>query len=525
MLKVLVADDDSGLRESLSEQLRSSNYDVSEASDGEEALKLHKLKNFDLYLLDVDMPNKDGLTALKEIKEDNPAAIVIMLTAYSNVPDAVKATKDGAYNYLSKPIAFEDLSAMIKRALGAKAMVQRIAFSAPSLSNKDSLKISQDKHFLAKSNPMKQIFGIIEKLSNVDTAVLIRGESGTGKELVAKALHYNSARKDAKFVAVNCSAIPEELIESELFGHEKGAFTGATERKIGRFQYANNGTLFLDEIGDISPMMQVKLLRALQEKKFTPVGSNREVEVNVRIVAATNRNLEEMIESNSFREDLYYRLNVLPIFLPPLRERKEDIEILASHFVSQFNTKHGRSIAKIHPHTLAVLKTWNWPGNIRELENVIEHAFVMEADIMLQPQSLPGNILETPEAQSTLQKSISEDMENTDVETISPEILDFSLLPSDFIQRREKEQQLISGIANEGKTEDKTSPINWDSIPLDYHSFKDSMEKEFIVRALKASGGKINQTSRDSGIPKKTLLRKIQKYGIDRKELAGEANA
>lgn len=518
MLKVLIADDDFGLRESLAEHLRAQGYDVAEASDGEEALKLHSLKTYDLYLLDVDMPNVDGLRVLKEVKQSCPSAIVIMLTAFSSVPDAVQAMQDGAYNYLSKPVGFDRLSDMLRKAMSAKAMIQTIAFSAPYLDEKEELDVAADKRFLAKSNPMKQIFGLIYKLAKVDTAVLIRGESGTGKELVAKALHYNSLRKDANFVAVNCSAIPENLIESELFGHEKGSFTGAHQRKIGKFQHANNGTLFLDEIGDISPMTQVKLLRALQEKKFTPVGSNREIEVNVRIVAATNRNLEEMIKTNNFREDLYYRLNVLPIVLPPLRDRLEDIDILADHFVKQFNIKHDRKIERVHPHALEVLKTWEWPGNIRELENIIEHSFVLETGDELKPQSLPKQILETSAAQIALQKKVSQEA-RTSEDALGNEF-DFSLVPSNF-----QANSSIKVTYNSDPSSPETpADVNWSRLPNNYHSFKESMEKEFILRALKSSGGKINKTSRDSGIPKKTLLRKMQKYGIDRKELIEELN-
>src|SRR6185436_12611261 len=280
---------------------------------------------------DVNMPRMSGLEALKEIKIHDPSIIVIILTAFSNVRDAVEATKEGAYNYLEKPIKAENLVYLVDKALKAHNMVKSMSYSAPMV------KLPNGTEFIGQSSEMKKIFGVIDKLSRVDTAVLIRGESGTGKELVAQALHFNSPRKDNRFVTINCSAIPETLIESEFFGHEKGAFTGADSRKIGKFQYADGGTLFLDEMGDISPAMQVKLLRALQEKRFTPVGANREVEVNVRIVAATNRNLEEMIKRGEFREDLFYRLNVLPIQLPPLRERKDDIGALLTHFLEKFN--------------------------------------------------------------------------------------------------------------------------------------------------------------------------------------------
>jgi transcriptional regulator with PAS, ATPase and Fis domain len=316
---------------------------------------------------------------------------------------------------------------------------------------------------------MQRIFSIITKLCRVDTAVLIRGESGTGKELVAQALHHNSTRKDQRFVTVNCSAVPENLIESEFFGHEKGAFTGADSRKIGMFQYADGGTLFLDEIGDISPAMQVKLLRALQEKRFTPVGSNREIEVNVRIVAATNRNLEQMIRDGQFREDLFYRLNVLPIVLPPLRERKNDLEPLTDHFVAKFNSRHGRSVQGFTPEALEVLRNHSWPGNIRELENVVEHAFVIEASDLIAWDSLP-----------------------TSVRLGQPKVTT--------------------------PTDDTRVSV---SVPLDFQSSKEAFEREFLIQALKKFKGRINQTALQANIPKKTLLRKLEKYGINARDYNG----
>src|SRR4051794_40937185 len=367
MLRVLVVDDDADLRLSVASALSENHYLVDQARDGEEGVNRVRAGKYDLVLLDVNMPRMTGMEALKEIKSHDPSIIVIILTAFSNVRDAVEATKEGAYNYLEKPIKAENLVYLVDKALRAKHLVRNITLSAPVF------KLPNGTDFIGQSSEMKRIFSVIDKLSRVDTAVLIRGESGTGKELVAQALHYNSPRKDNRFVTINCSAIPDTLIESEFFGHEKGAFTGADSRKIGKFQYADGGTLFLDEIGDISPGMQVKLLRALQEKRFTPVGSNREVEVNVRIIAATNRNLEEMIKKGEFREDLFYRLNVLPIYLPPLRERKDDIESLAMYFVEKFNQTHRKNIKAINAAAMQLLKGYNWPGNIRELENVIEH--------------------------------------------------------------------------------------------------------------------------------------------------------
>lgn len=457
MFKVLVVDDDAALRLSITSALAENDYTVDQASNGEEALNRIHVTQFDLVLLDVNMPKMSGMEALKEIRTIDPSIIVIMLTAFSNIRDAVEATKIGAYNYLEKPIKAENLVYLIDKALSAHNMVRSMSFSAPVI------KLPDNTEFVGNSQEMKHVFSVIDKLARVDTPVFIRGESGTGKELVAKALHFNGPRKDNRFVTVNCSAVPETLIESEFFGHEKGAFTGADTRKIGKFQYADGGTLFLDEIGDISSAMQVKLLRAIQEQRFTPVGSNREIEVNIRIVAATNRNVEEMIRAGTFREDLFYRLNVLPINLPPLRERINDIDALISYFIEKFSAKYNKMISKLLPEALTLLKSHTWPGNIRELENVIEHAFVMETNSEISISSLPRSI------QCLLGAS---------TQPICP-------------QSDAQHQQ------------------------LDFQANKEEFEKRFLINALKAFKGRINQTAIKANIPKKTLLRKLEKYGIN----------
>lgn len=489
MFKVLVVDDDADLRLSVSSALSENHYLVDQARDGEEGVNRVRAGNYSLVLLDVNMPRMSGMEALKEIKAHDPSIIVIMLTAFSNVRDAVEATKEGAYNYLEKPIKAENLVYLVDKALKAQHMVKNLSLSAPVF------KLPNGTDFIGQSNEMKRIFSVIDKLSRVDTAVLIRGESGTGKELVATALHANSPRKDNRFVTINCSAIPETLIESEFFGHEKGAFTGADSRKIGKFQYADGGTLFLDEIGDISAAMQVKLLRALQEKKFTPVGSNREVEVNVRIVAATNRNLEEMIKKGEFREDLFYRLNVLPIQLPPLRERKNDIEVLSTYFIDKFNQEHHKNITGISAEAMELLKSHSWPGNIRELENVIEHAFVIEPSNEISASSLPEAV-----AGHHVRKAagLTIDLEGDDDDMIDAE-----------------GEVLATGtfeVPMPGKG--FTLDIN----RLDFQANKEEFERQFLISALKAFKGRINQTALHANIPKKTLLRKLQKYGIVAKE-------
>lgn len=483
MLKVLVVDDDSGLRLSVkSTLLNTGRFAVEEAVDGVDALEKIKTQKFDLVILDVDMPRMNGLQTLQAIKDHNPGIIAIIMTAYANIDDAVRAVKEGAYNYISKPVKGDDLVLLVEKALDAHALVSSAANSAPVL-------IEAGRKFIGNNIEMQKVFNIINRLSKVDTAVLIRGESGTGKELVAKAIHYNSARKNEKFVAINCSAIPENLFESELFGHEKGAFTGADQRKIGKFQFAEGGTIFLDELGDMPLLMQAKLLRVLQDKKFTPVGSNRELEANVRIIAATNRPLEKMIEEGSFREDLFYRLSVIPIFLPSLRERKDDIDHLVNVFVQKFNKSHNKKIIGVTPEAMCVLKKYQWPGNIRELENVVEYAFIIESSNRLTLPSLPEKVL----------KSVGVNLNDPNVN-----ILD---LTAESIETTEDAAEQEGTFLN-----------NVSSSELDFNKHKEAFEKEFIIRALKAFKGRINQTALHANIPKKTLLRKIEKYGINARD-------
>ncbi|NBX68487.1 MAG: sigma-54-dependent Fis family transcriptional regulator [Proteobacteria bacterium] len=464
--QILVVEDDCELRRTLCEALNRNDFAVIEAIDGEDALEKIRGSQVDLVLLDVNMPRMNGLECLKAIKSYDPSIIVIIMTAFSTIEDAVKAIKSGAYNYLAKPIKHQAVVEMVQRALDAHSMIKTMALSSPVIK-------LEAGEFVGHSGEMRKIFGVIYKLAKVDTSVLIRGESGTGKELVARAIHYNSSRKDQKLVSINCSAISETLFESELFGHERGAFTGADQRQIGKFQYADGGTIFLDEIGDLSPHMQVKLLRVLQEKKFTPVGSHREIEMDIRIIAATNRNLEEMIKAGTFREDLFYRLNVIPVFLPPLRERKEDIDNLIHYFIARFSKSHDKRITGITLQALEKLKTYHWPGNIRELENAVEHAFVVETTDKLTAPSFP-EYLRTPLTRSSRNQNDTEELE-----------------------------QLTDG--------SEPDPIEG----LDYSKFKEEFEKEFIIRALKTFKGRINQTALHAKIPKKTLLRKLQKYNIN----------
>lgn len=495
MHRVLVVDDDKVLQENVRQTLEYHHFIVDTADNGKEAVGAVYREKYDLVVMDVNMPEMDGIQALIEIKKYNPSIIVLIMTAYSNVSDAVKAVKEGAYNYLEKPISSDALVALIKRALKARSLVDTIAFSAPKLSLGDQ----DNTEFVGESDSMMKVFNLIQKLAKVQTPVLIRGESGTGKELVAKATHFNGPRKDDKFVTVNCAAIPENLIESELFGHEKGAFTGATERKIGKFQYADGGTLFLDEIGDISAAMQVKLLRVLQEKKFTPVGANREVGADVRVIAASHKPFEQMIKDGTFREDLFYRLNVLPVYLPPLRERKSDIPHLVSYYLKYFNDLHHLEIKGLSDEANNAMANYTWPGNIRELRNVMEHAFIIESGDEIQLSSLPENML-SKLGQQSASSGIRED---------AP--INFSHIQNSVLDHERSD-------VNSDYTFNFAKKNENDEIKLDFQEAKENFEKEFIVQALKLNNGKINQTALKANIPKKTLLRKIEKYEINPKD-------
>ncbi|MBT4763282.1 MAG: sigma-54-dependent Fis family transcriptional regulator [Bdellovibrionaceae bacterium] len=488
MFKILVVDDDAGLRLSVKSALSSTNqYELDEAFDGINAMEKVKLQRYDMILLDVDMPRLNGKEALKLIKAHDPSIIVIIMTAFANINDAVEAVKEGAYDYVSKPIKGDDLTDMVEHAFAANSLISDVAVSAPIL-------MDAGRKIIGNTAQMQKVFHIINRLSKVDTPVLIRGASGTGKELVARAIHSNSTQKAGRFVAINCSAIPENLFESELFGHEKGSFTGADQRKIGKFQFAENGTLFLDEVGDMPQLMQVKLLRVLQEKVFTPVGSNREIQSQVRIIAATNRPLEKMFSTNEFREDLYYRLNVMPITLPSLSERKEDLNHMINLFINKFNKTHGRKIQGITPSALSCLVKYDWPGNIRELENVIEHSFILEEKSKISLQALPEIILSASGIDIT---SINQNTELTETEVSEP---------------------TDSNTPTENSSTSLWNMDNLNSDTLDFNRQKEEFEKEFIIKALQTFNGRINQTALHANIPKKTLLRKIEKYGIIAKD-------
>jgi two-component system response regulator PilR (NtrC family) len=389
--KILVADDEQSMREFLDIMLKKEGYKVSLASNGEEVVKLIDNDLFDLVLLDIRMPKLDGLSALKRIKAIAPETIVIMITAYASADTAIKAMKEGAYDYITKPFKVEEIKLIIKNALEKKNL------------QKENILLKQvvrDRyHFgniIGQSPKMMVLYDLLEKVSPTKTNILIAGESGTGKELVAKAIHYNSPRKEKPFVTLNCGAIPESLIESELFGHMKGAFTDAIATRKGLFEVADEGTIFLDEISELPLLMQVKLLRVLQDKEFKRVGGTEDIRVDVRIISATNKDLEEAVKEKRFREDLFYRLNVIQIKLPPLRDRKEDVQILASHFLKKYTEELNKNILKISPEALQILLDYGYPGNVRELQNIIERAVALESHQELTAHNLSSYLNEQP---------------------------------------------------------------------------------------------------------------------------------
>jgi two-component system response regulator HydG len=386
-VKILIVDDEESHRIMLRAVLKDEGYGVSEASDGTEALRAVEKEAFDLILMDLRMTNMDGIEALTEIRKISPNVPVLIMTAYASVKTAVEALKAGAFEYLTKPLDIEGLKILIEKAL------EHYHLRTENLVLKERLGDRFDfSRIIGRSAAMKALLETLAMVAPTDATVLIMGESGTGKEVVANAIHHNSPRAPQPFIKVSCAALPETLLESELFGHEKGAFTGAVARRAGRFELAHRGTIFLDEVGEMSPATQTKLLRVLQERAFEPLGGSRTIQVDIRVIAATNRDLAAQVKEGRFREDLYYRLNVVSLTVPPLRERKEDIPLLADHFLALFREKNRKSIQAISGKALDLLLRYEWPGNIRELENCIERAVIMARDEVLVPVDFPPQI-------------------------------------------------------------------------------------------------------------------------------------
>ncbi len=409
--RILVVDDEESLREVLTIMLHREGYRVEAAADGAQAVARLKEQTFDLVISDIKMPRLSGFELLAHVKERAPETMVLMITAFSSTEEAVQAMKEGAYDYITKPFKNEEIRLIIRNALERKTLRQENLALKKELGKRYSF-----GSLIGKSKRMQEVYDLIQKVAGSKANILVTGESGTGKELVAKAIHFNSPRRDQAFIPINCGAIPENLLESELFGHEKGSFTGATQQKPGMFEVASGGTLFLDEIGELPAMMQVKLLRVIQERELRRVGGTKNLPVDVRLIAATNKNFEQEVAEGRFREDLFYRLNVIRLDLPPLRERREDIPLLVEHFFRKFT---GESEGKVTEGALRRLLDYHWPGNIRELENVIERCVVLGYSEELTEECLPpqlqgqgaapaGEIAEIPESGFDLEDYLGE---------------------------------------------------------------------------------------------------------------------
>ena len=454
---ILVVDDDPGHRTTLQTIIRSWGYRVDVADDGRVAVEKVRQGPYDLILMDVRMAAMSGIEALQRIKRYNPAIPILIMTAYSSVASAVEALKSGAYDYLTKPLDFEVLKLTLERAM------EHTGLKEENRALKEQLQSGFDmRRIIGKSRAMKSLLEMTAMIAASEATVLITGESGTGKELIARAIHFNSQRRDNPLVVVNCAALTDTLLESELFGHERGAFTGAERRREGRFMQANGGTIFLDEIGETSPVMQAKLLRVIQEREIQRVGSDKPLKVDVRILAATNRDLEQAVAEGRFREDLYYRLNVVTLHMPPLRERVDDIPLLAQHFVQHYARKNRKTVRGFSPLAMDMLLKYEWPGNVRELENAVERAVILLTGELISERELPLNITRTYPAPET-----------APAENCEP-------APAQAQQPR----------------------------PLD------EIEREAILAALEAAGGNKSEAARRLGINRKTLHKKLRSYGV-----------
>ena len=468
MQRILVIDDDETVRDVLRSLLTTKGFEVTLAQDGQSGLELIKGNKYDLILTDLMMPHVGGIEILKELSASNITTPVLVITAFGTVQTAVEAMKLGAFEYVTKPFNLDEIMLVIHKALNVAKLQQENVMLKMQL-----MKKYKYEGLVGDSPRMQAVYQLIEKIADTDSTVLILGESGTGKELIAKTIHYNNAsRSQGPFVPINCAAIPRDLLESELFGHEKGAFTGAINTRIGRFELAQNGTLFLDEVGELDPSLQVKLLRVLQEREFERVGGMKTVKVDVRILAATNKDLEKVTREGKFREDLFYRLNVIPLTLPPLRKRVEDIPLLADHFLRDFSKKRKREQLTFSKNAMHCLLAYRWPGNVRELENLIERLTILTSHETIQVADLPEKFhQEVPVAQEKGHAPVS--LPATAVAADLPE----------------------SGV--------------------DLSALVTTMEKDLILKALAKSGGVKSKAAQLLGLNRTTLFEKMRKMGIE----------
>jgi DNA-binding NtrC family response regulator len=402
--RILIVDDSQEILSNLSECLTESGYDVDTSTDGATGISMLESRFYDVILIDLRMPGVDGMEVLKHAKENSPDSLCIILTGYGTIKNAVEAIKSGAFDYLTKPVKLEEVLVTIKRALEHRNLKRE------NINLRDQLKKKyRFENIIGDSERMQKVFETIDKVADTDSTILILGDSGTGKELVAKAIHYNSYRRNGPFVPVNCAAIPGELLESELFGHERGAFTGAIRTRIGRFELANGGALFLDEIGDMTPVLQSKLLRVLQEREFERIGGIKAIKTDIRVIAATHQDLKKAVQQQRFREDLYYRLNVIPIEIPPLRERRSDISLLVHHFLNHFRKTKKKKIVGMADDVLQRLMEYDWPGNVRELENMIERIVILTNNETIVMEDLPEKLQSISEADHARGLSLPEE--------------------------------------------------------------------------------------------------------------------
>ncbi len=459
--QLLIVDDEPNLLESFKIGLELKGYAVTIADSGKQALEVCEKKAFDAVLLDVRMPDMDGLETLHHLMDQNSEQVVIMLTAHGSITNAVEAGRIGACDYLEKPSTPEAVDIRIQNSLERRNLSKENRQLKSQLREKNKL-----EGIVGTSGPMQEVYSLVERIAATESTALITGETGTGKELVARAIHYNGPRSEQRFYALHCAAIPEELLESELFGHEKGAFTGAVSQKMGIFEAADSGSLFLDEVGEMSQAAQVRLLRVLQEREFIPVGSTTPKKTDVRLIAATNRNLSEDVKASKFREDLYYRLNVIEIEIPPLRKRRDDVPLLVKHFVRKYAPKDRQGKIQVSEEALQQIVKYDWPGNVRELENVIERGIALSANDLLEISDLPEHLqLETPKS-TTLEQSYAH---------------------------------------------------------LSLQEARENFEQGYIREVLQKTNGNITHASKMAGIAWQNFHQKLKKYGIDAKSFISKS--
>ncbi len=444
--KVLVIEDDAQMLENYSRMLKRFGYDCIMEPSSDNALKTLKISKPDIILTDLRMPGSSGFDIISAVKRSDPDIPVVLITAYADIPTAVEAIKKGAFDVIAKPFTSEQLQIVLERALTQKLLMDE------NRRLKEQLRGTTEVEIIAKSPPMREILALIERISHTDANILVTGESGTGKEMVARMIHQRSQRAGMPFIPVDCAAIPENLIESELFGYEKGAFTGATTSREGLFEAANGGTVFLDEVAELPLLMQSKLLRLLQERKVRRLGSNRFISLNVRIISATNRDLNRSVSEGHFREDLYYRLNVINIHLPPLRERREDIPLLALHFLKRYSVTYEKNIRGISPEVMELLEGYSWPGNVRELQNIMERAVILCND----------------------------------------DYLTLHDIPSEFLTLKDDTLQIFTT----------------------YHSAKETFEKQYLQNLIRSVSGNISKAARVAGLNRRTIYRLLKKHDI-----------